>query len=235
MGVFIWHCYVSRFSSWLFSEIDLFEDPLEAEGPVQMAVDEVLLGLVKRPLLRHYYWKGAWVSFGYAQKWVEIRQAFPTRDLVRRWSGGGAVDHVQDWTFSLIIPAIDPFRRLSASMSYGEIHVQLKLALSHFFDGVRVAVQEKKHPGAQCFSSPRRNDLCRHGRKVAGGAQRRSLAGILHQGSIQHLRLPDSFSSIFASHLAKKTDLFTVPKFLRKEVLRVATERYETEEWLKRR
>jgi lipoate-protein ligase A len=218
----------------LFSEIDLFIDSEEKEGALQMAMDEVLLRNIKWPLLRHYRWKGSWVSFGYFQKWSEIQPNFLHRQLVRRWSGGGAVDHKQDWTFSLIIPASHPFRCLSVGASYQEIHLRLKGALSEYYEGVQEVPKEDERPGPQCFLSPRRSDLWWNGRKIAGGAQRRSLSGLLHQGSIQGFILPQTFASVFASYLAPRTNSFHASEAIQDEAIRVCKERYTTQEWLQK-
>ncbi len=226
-------CVVSKFSC-LFPEIDLFEDTQPKEGPLQMAVDEVLLNTVERPLLRSYQWQNSWVSFGYAQKWREIEEAFPKRQLVRRWSGGGAVDHSQDWTFSLIVPAAHPIRKLSVAASYYEIHSCLKTALSRFFSGVLEVKKSQERFGNQCFLSPRSNDLSHNGVKVAGGAQKRSSAGLLHQGSIQHLELPSSFASMFASYLGVRTKSFSPKETIWEEAMKLSEMRYKTEEWLKK-
>lgn len=218
----------------LFSEIDLFEDTQPKEGPLQMAVDEILLNVVERPLLRSYQWKDSWVSFGYAQKWREIEEAFPERKLVRRWTGGGAVDHLRDWTFSLIVPAAHPFRKLSVAASYYEIHSYLKGALSRFFNGVREVKKSEQRFGNQCFVSPRCNDLSHNGVKVAGGAQKRSAAGVLHQGSIQHLELPASFASTFASSLGRRFYAFSPEESIWETAINLSEMRYKTEDWLKK-
>jgi len=219
---------------YLFSEIDLFEDTQPKEGPLQMAVDEILLSVAERPLLRSYRWKDSWVSFGYAQKWREIEEAFPGRQLVRRWTGGGAVDHLQDWTFSLIVPAAHPFRKLSVAAGYYEIHSYLKGALSRFFNGVREVEKSQQRFGNQCFLSPRSNDLSHNGVKVAGGAQKRSSTGLLHQGSIQHLELPASFASAFASSLGERFSVFAPKESIWEAAVKLSTTRYKTEEWLKK-
>ncbi len=220
--------------SHLFSGIDLFEDARVEQGPVQMATDEVLLGSIERPLLRHFRWQGSWVSFGYSQKWNDIEQAFPRRQLVRRWSGGGAVDHSEDWTFSLLVPLTHPFRRLSAAASYYEIHLCLKAALSQLFEGIQQVAKGEERLGPQCFLSPRCNDLWRNGVKVVGGAQKRTQTGLLHQGSIQNLILPSSFISVFGSHLAARTNFFVPSESIGKESVKLSEKRYGTQEWLKK-
>ncbi|PWU06703.1 MAG: hypothetical protein C5B47_07235 [Verrucomicrobia bacterium] len=218
----------------LFSELDLFEDVQPREGPFQMAVDEILLNVAERPLLRTYRWKNSWVSFGYGQKWREIDEAFPKRQLVRRWSGGGAVDHRRDWTFSLIVPASHPFRRLSVAASYYEIHSCLKATLSCFFNGISAVQKSQERYGNQCFVSPRINDLTYNGNKVAGGAQKRTSLGLLHQGSIQHLQLPSAFAWRFASYLGARINCFSPNKALWEAAGKISKVRYEAEEWLKR-
>ena len=57
---------------------------------------------------RHYHWRSAAFTFGYSQKISFIRGQLPpgeTFDLCRRPTGGGLVDHRDDWTYSLVIPS----------------------------------------------------------------------------------------------------------------------------------
>jgi lipoate-protein ligase A len=89
----------------MFPHLDLLFSSTPLEGPEQMAFDEVLLRQASRPLLRLYHWKTPCVTFGYFQEWKKVQAAFPERMLVRRWSGGGSVEHDGDITFSLIVPA----------------------------------------------------------------------------------------------------------------------------------
>jgi lipoate-protein ligase A len=86
----------------LFDAINLFPDETERSGPEQMALDEALLEYAERPMLRSYRWAGQAVSFGYSQSLAAVRERIPPLPSVRRWTGGGIVEHGGDWTFSAL-------------------------------------------------------------------------------------------------------------------------------------
>ena len=74
-----------------------------------MATDFLLLqrAATDHPMLRHYEWRRPAFTFGYSQKRAFIQSQLPTDapfDLCRRPTGGGLVDHREDWTYSLIVP-----------------------------------------------------------------------------------------------------------------------------------
>jgi lipoyl(octanoyl) transferase len=52
------------------------------------------------PVLRVYGWQGNWGSLGYFGKSPKRVAGFPEIDWVRRWTGGGTVDHRADWTYT---------------------------------------------------------------------------------------------------------------------------------------
>ncbi|MEI7958089.1 MAG: hypothetical protein WCI40_03190, partial [Verrucomicrobiota bacterium] len=107
---------------------------IQRDGPacgaaVNMAIDEVLLLHAERPILRVYDWARPAVTFGYFERWEPVAAAFPGREWVRRWTGGGIVPHGADWTYSLIIPRSDAFSRVGAGESYRVIHELLGEAM----------------------------------------------------------------------------------------------------------
>ena len=73
-----------------------------------MAVDEWLLETATLPVLRVYRWAGEWASIGYFGEVTAARAAFPGVNLVRRWTGGGMVDHRADWTYTIVAPHSEP-------------------------------------------------------------------------------------------------------------------------------
>jgi len=95
----------------------LLIDP-PASGSWNMAVDEVLLGAVAKSgtsALRFYQWKSPTLSLGYFQSYSE-RSKHPTSlaaDALRRLSGGGAILHDRELTYSLILPASPRFIKTS--------------------------------------------------------------------------------------------------------------------------
>ena len=89
-----------------------------------MAVDEVLLFTADCPVFRSYSWIRPSVSFGYFTPWKVVVSQYAERDLVRRWTGGGIVEHGEDFTYSLVFPAE---RRLPPTGDpYRSVHLPIK-------------------------------------------------------------------------------------------------------------
>lgn len=152
-----------------------------------MAVDEWLLRSgSEHPLLRIYEWQGDWVSLGYFQSLGEARSIFGEEpQYVRRWTGGGIVDHRSDTTYTLIIPRNVEVARLRGADSYCAIHQAVADCLGK--QGVSCALtgEDSSSQSKACFQKPVRWDLVApDGRKLAGAGQRRSREGVLHQGSV---------------------------------------------------
>lgn len=167
------------------AQLELWIDPVSRSGPDAMAVDEWLLQTTQVPVLRVYRWLGDWGSLGYFSKLSEAEAAIPGLNWVRRWTGGGVVDHRADWTYSLAIPASEPLARARGLVSYQHIHLILANVIGA--EGLVVQLSEGtgKSGAAACFSNPVDFDLVGEaGVKLAGAGQRRSRAGLLHQGSI---------------------------------------------------
>ena len=186
----------------LLDELEVLDDPVPHPAALNMAIDEALLGrLGNRAVLRCYRWTRPAVSFGCFGRIHEVRDAYPGRELVRRWTGGGIVDHAADFTFSLLVPKVLPLASLPAAEAYPRVHTAVAMALTGAgFAGVenvpaRTGVSHPEFPPATqppphllpCFEHPVAHDLTQAGRKVAGGAQRRTRMGLLHQGSVQKL------------------------------------------------
>ena len=85
--------------------------PVRTAGAAEnMALDFLLLQRHPGPALarfRHYGWRSEAFTFGYSQKIAAVRGRLPAGgpfDLCRRPTGGGVVDHREDWTYTLVIP-----------------------------------------------------------------------------------------------------------------------------------
>ena len=94
-----------------------------------MAVDEALLAATSEtsePTLRFYQWQRPTISLGYFQPYIARDQhpASNHADIVRRLSGGGAIVHDDEITYSLALPAAHPFARNTQSL-YDAIHQTL--------------------------------------------------------------------------------------------------------------
>ena len=150
-----------------------------------MAADEALLEqvAVTGPVLRFYGWTRAAVSFGRHQPYpVEL---IGEREAVRRPTGGGVVFHEAELTYALVLPPEHPVVKLSRRESYRVLHAALATVLPESRLGA-APEQPPERRTLQCFRSPVEFDLVtREGVKLAGGAQRRTRQGLLHQGSVR--------------------------------------------------
>ena len=168
------------------SALRLWLDPLPRTGYENMAADELLC---KRPeaWLRVYSWAQPSVSYGYFDTARTAASIFPGSDIryIRRWTGGGIVDHRHGYTYTLTLPAREtPYP--TASVLYRWIHGALAEALQH--SGVECSLLAEDAPdgGRACWASPVASDIVdTRGQKLAGAGQRRYRGAVLHQGLIQ--------------------------------------------------
>ncbi len=169
----------------------LLDEPGDAAQ--NMAVDGALLELATKPTLRIYGWQPHAVSLGYFQSIADFQDLPADTVMVRRSTGGGAIHHGDELTFSL---ALDAFRLPGdISQSYVVLHDAIIRALAHV--GVRCRrASGGARPAARpshrwCFRTPVDGDLVTDRGKLLGSAQRRTNAGdgnrharILHHGSL---------------------------------------------------
>lgn len=168
----------------IFRSLDLWIDSVFRGAPETLAADEWLLETITVPVLRVYRWPGGWGSIGYFGKLDEARRNFPMLSWVRRWTGGGIVDHRADWTYTLAIPAGAPLAAARGAESYRLIHGALAAALAA--EGFSITSSAGiSDGGAVCFEAPAEYDLLSaDGKKIAGAGQRRTTRGLVHQGSV---------------------------------------------------
>jgi lipoate-protein ligase A len=186
-----------------------FIDSGEQTGAANMALDESLARALAAgegtPTLRLYRWKPWAISLGYNQSEAELdaaRCAGDGVDIVRRPTGGRAILHAEELTYSVVMAA----GRRSVLQVYNEISTALVRGLALF--GVDVALQKSQPDFAReyrssssipCFASSARYEIEWRSRKLVGSAQRRfSGPGgdvVLQHGSIlcgdAHIRLAD--------------------------------------------
>jgi len=160
-----------------------------------MALDFLLLQRYPKPesaRIRHYSWRSPAITFGYSQRWKEIEALeVSDREICRRPTGGGVVDHADDWTYSLVIPRTHELGREPAPLVYYLIHRTLcDLFIEQGKDVVQqqeelVSDKKKRDPGL-CFEQAEPHDLVDRmtGSKIAGAALKRTKNGLLLQGSI---------------------------------------------------
>jgi lipoate-protein ligase A len=174
-----------------------------------MALDELLarrmLDEGGMPILRLFRWRPWAVSLGYNQSVADIDSEACHRDgidVVRRPTGGRAILHAEELTYSVVMQA----GRRSVLGVYNEVSAALVRGIRLF--GVEVSLQRSqpnfqeayRHPSSvPCFTSSARYEIEWSGRKLVGSAQRRFGEGehdvVLQHGSIlcgaAHRRLGD--------------------------------------------
>ncbi|MFN0130241.1 MAG: biotin/lipoate A/B protein ligase family protein [Verrucomicrobiales bacterium] len=216
----------------------LWIDDVPRDGPHNMALDEALLLTEAAPVLRVYRWAGPWVSIGYFTPRHEAKISFPDRPIVRRWTGGGIVDHASDWTYSLIVPAGEPLASHGTVESYTLVHGALVRALRECGVPARLADASASTRTGLCFAAAVRSDVVdARARKIAGAAQRRTRHGLLHQGSVQGTAAPNSLATAFALALAAQPPTpLLVPSGEQVALADTLTrQKYATAEWIERR
>ncbi len=206
-----------------------------------MALDEQMLEFAAAdctPVLRTYRWSEPCISMGYFDRIEAIEAQFPGRPIVRRWTGGGAVDHRADFTFALAVPAEHPLARRTAQQRYGEIHQAIARALARC--GIATELAGRGSPVARgespapCFAATVCGDLVAGEQKIVGGAQRRTRRGLLHQGSIQTPALTGAWLAIggeLASALAREPIAFQLEPGLLARASSLAVSKYAAPAW----
>lgn len=208
----------------------------------QMALDEVLFRYTQKTgiaCIRFYQWEQPAATFGYSE-------AYPTvigPGAIRRFTGGGLVEHGEDETFLLTLPADSKLAAAKATERYRWIHVAIARSLQAA--GLNLKIETKKNSTAigPCFTHPVPYDLVRSkdGKKIVGGAQRRSRGSVIHQGSLQlpkKLREnPESWRQAFLAEISEEFISLseTTSAALFSDGKQLSQERYETDAWNHRR
>jgi lipoyl(octanoyl) transferase len=231
-----------RDTTSIFTALEVYHDNASRSAAMNMAIDEALLQNAKVASLRFYRWGHAALSFGYFGKFADVEAYVKERELVRRWTGGGIVLHGDDLTYSIVIPAGDPAFAYSTMSIYEKTHEVLRNALLATGQHAVVAAIADRGTGVSeacynghCFANPVRADVLLNGQKVAGAAQRKTRAGLLQQGSIQHVDLAEDFAGRFAAHLASTCHHRQLHRAVIERANEIAAQRYGTEMWLHKR
>jgi lipoate-protein ligase A len=219
----------------IVEQLRVIDDDERRSAAMNMAVDEALLDEATLPTLRFYRWRAPAVSFGYFSKFAEVECYTATRELVRRWTGGGVVLHGTDLTYSFAVPRSHSLWSAPTLNVYAEVHSALKTALLAI--GINGSLTDSASPRTSdaCFANPVRADVMSDGRKVAGAAQRKSRLGLLQQGSVQIEALPQDFNDLFASELSQSITRVRLSREVLDAASGLAEQKYRTIEWLKRR
>jgi lipoate-protein ligase A len=217
-----------------------------------MAADFLLLkrASADRARFRHYGWRAPAFTFGYSQKIADVRAQLPAGgpfDLCRRATGGGLVDHRDDWTYALVLPRGHALEEMRATQSYRLVHEALAATLAA--QGVPAELKPAPetpapggHPAGVCFERAEIFDVCHAatGAKLAGAAQKRSKQGILFQGSIWKAalgatvdwdRYGDDFAARLAAMLGAEPARAPWPEEIGDDELSALTEHYASPDW----
>jgi lipoate-protein ligase A len=204
---------------------------LAAGAAFNMALDESLLRTAMkrgRPLLRVYSWEKPAVTFGYFQKFPA--QLADDYEVVRRPTGGGVVYHVRDTTYTVVVPPGHSLHVMKTADAYCMLH---KAVAAAFETQPHLHAAELHSPQGQyeCFQKPMRGDVVTDGRKLAGGAQRRTKSGMLHQGSIDAKLSAEQLQRGFGETLEIDFAEYEVADAERTLAEKLVVEKYATDAW----
>jgi len=162
-------------------------------GQENMDFDRMLLekaanNELRFPVLRFYKFSEPTITIGYHQKESSINTDLCEEDkipIVVRPTGGRAILHSQELTYSVTIPRYHPLAEMSIPKSYMELSISL-------IKGLRlIGIDSKFLPGDRgyinnpsCFSSSSKYEIAFEGKKFIGSAQKRLNKALLQQGSI---------------------------------------------------
>lgn len=238
-----------------------------AGAAANMATDFLLLQHYAEPeraRFRHYGWHRPAFTFGFSQKlaWVQAQlSGNEPMDLCRRPTGGGLVDHRDDWTYALVIPRGHRVCDLRATESYRDVHQCLADALGELGRPAQVATDcsepascltardphdstdaapHRPAPAGICFQRAERHDVIdpSTGAKIAGAAQKRTRHGLLFQGSVLRSMIApvdsDALQHAFTAKLARlleADDVEVRTLGVQDDELDALTEQYSSPEW----
>jgi lipoate-protein ligase A len=164
-----------------------------------MAIDEAILYAVAAgsspPTLRFFQWEPACLSLGYNQHWHEVDPAACEQlgyTWTRRPTGGKAILHTNEATYSLIIPENDPRIEGGILVSYHTLSFGLLRGLKNLGVEAKQATKEetrehfraKRKGGPVCFDTPSQYEITWQGKKLIGSAQLRRKKTVLQHGSL---------------------------------------------------
>jgi lipoate-protein ligase A len=164
-------------------------------GHENMALDEAILESVGKgdapPTLRLYAWEPPCLSLGYAQSMDDVdpeRLRASGWEVVRRPTGGRAILHADEVTYSIALPIDHPHASGSILDSYRHLSKGLVAGLKLL--GVDVSVQapggatESPNDNPVCFEVPSPYEITAAGKKLLGSAQVRRRTALLQHGTL---------------------------------------------------
>jgi lipoyl(octanoyl) transferase len=165
-----------------------------ADGATNMAVDEAILTAVVEGLspstLRFYAWSPPCLSVGRNQPLADVDLSACRRagvDVVRRPTGGGAILHADELTYSVALLQSDPRATGDVVESYRRLSEGLLAGLHCLGVEAVQAVGQRERTAdrtAICFETPSAYEITAGGRKLVGSAQWRARGGMLQHGTL---------------------------------------------------
>lgn len=163
-------------------------------GKENMKRDEMLLEYAQfnadaLPVLRFFKWNPPAVSIGFNQSEDQIDRkkcGSDGIDIVRRPTGGRAIFHHTEITYSVTLPPCHKWAGYSTLETYNNISTALALGLRKIGIPAKLSqgISNTLMKSPSCFSSTSRYELTVDGKKLVGSAQRRKNGAVLQQGSI---------------------------------------------------
>lgn len=158
-----------------------------------MAVDQAILEAAAAgeapPTLRLYDWQPPCLSIGYGQRSSDVdfeRVGAAGWQVVRRPTGGRAILHADELTYSVALPGSHPIAAGSIADGYRRISGALVAALEGLGASPQAAPlpERQRAGGPVCFDASSDYEITVSGRKLVGSAQVRRKGGVLQHGSL---------------------------------------------------
>jgi lipoate-protein ligase A len=169
-------------------------DEQPRSGAANMAIDQAIAEACAAgdslPTLRFYQWQPPAISLGRNQPQAEIDHAAAAAkgyEIVRRPTGGRAILHTDEWTYSVAA------RQEEARLTGGVMDAYLSISNALLAGLLRLGVPAHKAPAsvragsdvsAACFEVPSAYEITAGGRKLIGSAQSRRAGYVLQHGSL---------------------------------------------------
>ncbi len=176
------------FTTWRLLNTD------HLDGATNMAIDEAISRAVQAnlvpPTLRFFGWQPACLSLGQAQPGGDVDREVCLAagvDVVRRPTGGRAILHTDELTYSIITPEREPRVAGTIVESYRRLSEGLLTGLMLMGVPTRQVEQPDNHDhdqGPVCFEVPSNYEIVFDGRKLVGSAQMRKAGVMLQHGTI---------------------------------------------------
>jgi lipoate-protein ligase A len=192
----------------------------ECDPYYNMALDESISIHVRKnashPTLRIYSWNKSSVSLGYFQKINEIDYDYCKKNnipIVRRLTGGKAIFHDKDVTYSI---SVNKKTEIFSSNLFESYKIIADIFyLSFLKSNLKVDIEQKRRKNntqksPHCFQTTSYAEIVYQGYKIIGSAQKRWSDGFLQQGCIPFSINKENLKHIFKSNIEFKNTIMTI-------------------------